>query len=67
MSLSSALEQLATYRVQNSRASQDTFRKGSLILKNNAAGKMGNESALSRVQLMNYHSKFGVPLQVGHF
>ncbi|KAF9011823.1 hypothetical protein BDQ17DRAFT_1272178 [Cyathus striatus] len=33
MSISSALEQLASYRARNTRASQDTFKKGCAVLK----------------------------------
>ena len=43
MSVQSALHQLATYRAQNTRASQDIFDKGALILQKNALHKMGDE------------------------
>ncbi|KAI9567671.1 TPR-like protein [Boletus coccyginus] len=44
MSVRSALDQLATYRAQNARASQDIFEKGALILQKNVLHKMGDES-----------------------
>ncbi|KIK93007.1 hypothetical protein PAXRUDRAFT_829416 [Paxillus rubicundulus Ve08.2h10] len=44
MSLQSALGQLATYRSQNTRASQDIFEKGSLVLQKNGLKKMGDNS-----------------------
>ncbi|KAF9232638.1 TPR-like protein [Melanogaster broomeanus] len=44
MSLQSALEQLATYRSQNTRASQDIFEKGTLVLQKNGLKKMGDDS-----------------------
>ncbi|KAN0094500.1 hypothetical protein V8E55_002787 [Tylopilus felleus] len=44
MSVQSALDQLATYRTQNTRASQDIFQKGALVLEKNALFKMGDES-----------------------
>jgi tetratricopeptide (TPR) repeat protein len=43
MDLQSALQKLATYRSQNTRASQETFENGVAILKSNAAKKMGDE------------------------
>ena len=46
MDLPSALQTLATYRAQNTRASQETFEKGVVILQNNAAIKMGDEGEL---------------------
>jgi tetratricopeptide (TPR) repeat protein len=41
--IAAALQKLATYRVHDNRASQETFRKGIIILKNNAANNMGEE------------------------
>jgi hypothetical protein len=43
--VASALQKLATYRNQNSRASQETFDKGVIVLKSNVANKMGEEGA----------------------
>ncbi|KAF8351942.1 hypothetical protein F5887DRAFT_933116 [Amanita rubescens] len=44
MSLSAALETLANYRANNIRASQETFDKGSQILKSNAVSRLGDDS-----------------------
>ncbi|KAG9310208.1 TPR-like protein, partial [Chiua virens] len=44
MNVQSALDQLATYRAQNTRISQDIFEKGALILQKNVLHKMGDES-----------------------
>jgi len=41
--LSSALETLANYRTDNTRASQDTFEKGAQILKSDAISKLGDD------------------------
>ncbi|KII91761.1 hypothetical protein PLICRDRAFT_136209 [Plicaturopsis crispa FD-325 SS-3] len=41
--LAAALQRLATYRVQNSRASQEIFEKGVVVLKSNVANKMGDD------------------------
>ena len=50
MSFSTALLKLATYRTHNTRASQDTFENGTLILKSNAASKLGDDgTSLSSV------------------
>jgi len=43
MSLSSALEVLANYRTNNTRASQDIFEKGIVVLKAGEAAKLGDE------------------------
>ncbi|KAI6041501.1 TPR-like protein [Pisolithus marmoratus] len=43
MSVHSALQELARYRAQNKRASQEVFEKGTLILQKNAHRKMGDE------------------------
>jgi hypothetical protein len=43
--VASALQKLASYRSHNSRESQDTFDKGVILLKNNAATKMGDDGA----------------------
>ncbi|GLB39780.1 putative TPR-like protein [Lyophyllum shimeji] len=43
MSLSTALERLATYRTNNTRASQETFEQGWIILKSGATTKLGDE------------------------
>lgn len=45
MSLSSALERLATYRTNNTRASQETFEKGSQVLKAGSTPNLGDEGA----------------------
>lgn len=45
MDLPTALQKLATYRTNDTRASQDTFDKGLVLLKSNAVSKMGDESA----------------------
>jgi hypothetical protein len=66
MDLSSALQKLATYRVQNTRASQETFEKGVIILKNNAARKMGDEGEL-RLNGFSHSQDLTVDLQVGLF
>ena len=48
MSVQRASDQLATYRAQNTRASQDIFEKGTLILqKKNVLHKMGDDSMSS--------------------
>jgi hypothetical protein len=47
LSLSSALEKLATFRTNNTRASQQTFANASVILK--SAQKLGDDGALSFV------------------
>lgn len=39
----SALEELAKYRVQNRRASQEVFEKGTSVLQKNGHSKMGDE------------------------
>ncbi|KAG6336660.1 hypothetical protein ID866_2441 [Astraeus odoratus] len=44
MSVHSALQELARYRSQNKRASQETLEKGILVLKKNGHKKMGDES-----------------------
>ncbi|KAF8719201.1 hypothetical protein AX14_011335 [Amanita brunnescens Koide BX004] len=44
MSLSAALETLANYRANNIRASQETFDKGSIILKSNGISRLGDDS-----------------------
>jgi len=51
MSVQSALDQLTTYRAQNTRASQDIFEKGALILQKNALHKMGDEGWVFLEQL----------------
>ncbi len=43
MSVESALQQLASYRLKNTRESQDTFEKGLIILKSGKAAKLGDE------------------------
>ena len=43
MSLSAALETLANYRANNTRASQETFDKGAQILKSNAISRLGSD------------------------
>lgn len=43
MSVHSALEELAKYRVQNRRASQEVFEKGTSVLQKNGYSKMGDE------------------------
>lgn len=43
MSVQSALDQLANYRAQNTRASQDVFEKGARILQKNVLYQMGDE------------------------
>ncbi|KAF5384180.1 hypothetical protein D9615_003369 [Tricholomella constricta] len=43
MSLSTALERLAKYRTNNTRASQKTFEQGCLILKSGPTTKLGDE------------------------
>ena len=45
MSLSSALEVLANYRTNNTRASQDIFEKGTVVLRAGATAKLGDEGA----------------------
>ena len=44
LSLPQALQRLADFRATDRRASQETFDHGVLALKNNAHGKMGDES-----------------------
>jgi hypothetical protein len=44
MDLPSALQKLAAYRTKDTRASQDTFDNGLVVLKTNAVSKMGHES-----------------------
>ncbi|KAG2358250.1 TPR-like protein [Suillus spraguei] len=43
MSLQSALERLATYRANNTRASQDIFRDGLLVLQKSGFKKLGDD------------------------
>ncbi|KAG5636314.1 hypothetical protein H0H81_008428 [Sphagnurus paluster] len=43
MSLPTALERLATYRTNNTRASQDTFEQGCITLKSQSTAKLGDE------------------------
>ena len=45
MALSSALERLAAYRTNNTRASQDTFDAGAVVLKSGSAAKLGDDGA----------------------
>ena len=45
MSLSSALEVLANYRTTNTRASQDIFEKGIVVLKAGSTATLGDEGA----------------------
>ncbi|KAF8634369.1 hypothetical protein AX15_000940 [Amanita polypyramis BW_CC] len=52
MSLSAALETLANYRANNTRASQETFDKGAQILKSNAISKLREDSWAFLEQLM---------------
>jgi hypothetical protein len=42
--LSVALERLANHRTHRTRASQEVFDAGKVVLDNNATGKMGDES-----------------------
>ncbi|EIW79724.1 TPR-like protein [Coniophora puteana RWD-64-598 SS2] len=44
MTTTAALEQLATYRAHNSRASQETFQKGLPLFQRNAYKKMGDDA-----------------------
>jgi len=44
MDLPTALQELSTYRVNNTRASQDTLVKGLAVLRGNGLAKMGDES-----------------------
>jgi tetratricopeptide (TPR) repeat protein len=41
--IAAALHKLATYRTHNNRASQETFSKGIIILKNNIANNIGED------------------------
>ncbi|KAG2040648.1 TPR-like protein [Suillus americanus] len=50
MSLQSALERLATYRVNNTRASQDIFRNGLLVLQKSSFKKLGDDGWTSLEQ-----------------
>ncbi|KAG6888251.1 hypothetical protein C0995_009452 [Termitomyces sp. Mi166 len=43
-SLAPALERLATYRTNNTRASQETFKNGCLILKSGSKTKLGDDA-----------------------
>jgi hypothetical protein len=43
MSLQSALERLATYRANSTRASQDIFRNGLLVLQKGNFKKLGDD------------------------
>ncbi|OAX34477.1 TPR-like protein [Rhizopogon vinicolor AM-OR11-026] len=43
MSLQSALEQLAAHRIKNTRASQDVFRNGLLVLQKKGLKKLGDD------------------------
>jgi len=43
MSVESALQQLASYRLKNTRESQDIFEKGLIILKSGKVVKLGDE------------------------
>ncbi|TFK53012.1 hypothetical protein OE88DRAFT_1627603 [Heliocybe sulcata] len=44
MDLPSALQKLSTFRARNTRASQETFDKGLVVLKGNGLKKLGDES-----------------------
>ncbi|KAF8624675.1 hypothetical protein AX17_007006 [Amanita inopinata Kibby_2008] len=44
MSLPAALETLANYRARNTRASQETFNKGTLVFKSGGISSLGNEA-----------------------
>lgn len=66
MSVQAALDQLATYRAQNTRSSQDVFEKGALILEKNAVHKMGDDSA-SSATLTNNGAHIYAYDQVGRF
>lgn len=49
--LSAALQNLASYRAQNTRASQQTFEQGLVVLKSNAPWKRGEDGEFpSRAQ-----------------
>ncbi|KAG1793072.1 TPR-like protein [Suillus plorans] len=52
MSLQSALERLATYRANNTRASQDIFRNGLLVLQKSGFKKLGDDAWTSLEQLV---------------
>jgi hypothetical protein len=56
MSVQSALDQLTTYRAQNTRASQDIFEKGALILQKNALHKMGDEGTSAHLAPDSVHA-----------
>jgi len=43
MSLQSALEELASFRANNTRESQETFEKGLIILKSGKTTKLGDD------------------------
>jgi hypothetical protein len=45
--LAKALQKLADYRTNDTRASQETFDSGVLLLENNAANELGDEGELS--------------------
>jgi hypothetical protein len=57
MSVQSALDQLTTYRAQNTRASQDIFEKGALILQKNALHKMGDEGTSAHSAPDSVHAR----------
>jgi len=45
MSLTSALEKLASYRAHNSRASQNVFEQGLTVIKQGQTKNLGEEGA----------------------
>jgi ER membrane protein complex subunit 2 len=45
--IAKALQRLADYRTNDTRASQETFDNGVIILENNAANNLGDEGELA--------------------
>ena len=48
--ISSALKKLASHLTQNTRASQETFDQGVLVLKKNGANKLGQDGVLRAIE-----------------
>lgn len=66
MSLSSALEVLANYRTNNTRASQDIFDKGTVVLRAGGTVKLGHEGTSIKHVSDSKVEQLAIP-QVGNF
>jgi len=63
MSLQSALEKLASFRINNTRASQETFEKGLIVLKSGKSTKLGDDGEETNPYLLN--TSLTLPLHSG--